>query len=46
MNLFPLLFNAYLGTDLPLQPDATYAYGPHGLFDLREVANPDADPRS
>lgn len=41
VNVLPILFNAYLGTDLPCWPDQTYANGPTTLLDLHEHPNPD-----
>ena len=41
VNLFPTLFNAYLGMDLPLKPDTSFV-GLPGAFDLVDIGNPDA----
>jgi hypothetical protein len=43
VNLFPTLLNAYLGTDFPLQPDATYISDPGAKLTLEKVPNPDAE---
>jgi hypothetical protein len=37
VNVMPILFNSYLGTDLPCQPDHIFANGPGGYLDLHEV---------
>jgi hypothetical protein len=33
VNVFPTLFDAYLGVELPRAEEASYIAGPHGLFD-------------
>jgi hypothetical protein len=37
VNVLPILFNGYLGTNLPLQPDATY-FGPDPAGQLHLLA--------
>jgi hypothetical protein len=42
VNLFPILFNRYLGTHLPLTADRYFlAPSPFDLLELTEVADPD-----
>jgi Sulfatase len=33
VNLFPTLFDAYFGVELPRSPDTLFTQGPNGLFD-------------
>ena len=42
VNLFPILFNAYFGLDLPTSPDRTYTPADGPIFQLHEVPSPDA----
>ncbi len=44
VNLFPFLFNAYLGTDLPLQPNRTYMSSIDVPLSLEEVPLPSGPP--
>jgi hypothetical protein len=37
VNVLPRLFNAYFGTQLPLQPDTTWAWRGDSVLDLVEI---------
>jgi hypothetical protein len=44
VNIFPIVFNRYLGTAIPMQPDLNFVSEPDRPFDLREIPNTDAEP--
>jgi len=44
VNIFPSLFNAYLGTSLPTQPARYFTSAKEGTIQVQEIADPFASP--
>lgn len=44
VNLFPILFDTYFGTNLPRSDDSSFVSAPATLFDFISIEGPDARP--